>query len=247
MGKIIDKGFMPSGHQYLRQGTYLVGVRKWRPSTEDANAAAGNTGHVFWGGSDPVMDFVLPLPQIGKDATHWITQSDLAMAQRAAQKVLDMLVEQDSVGWVRPFQAIEDSEANDLHFALNRELFEDEMVELVTKCADAGLSVFIDASDPQNLKIIDHDWDGTSGGNAHGPESFHKELMGIFERALSEEVVVAMTRLHVQSGVITNRSSVPDTVTIAARQKIQDLNQEFRDRYGWGTADPNDHGTEGKR
>ncbi len=214
-----------------------------------------NTGHGYWEGeSNPVTAFRIPLPHIGSASEHQMAPAARAEVERAARLVLDLVGDQDAIGWAKPFEATTLGEANTAHYALDRELTHQEMLKLGQDFAAAGLPAFIDASDPKNIKVINYDWSSVVSGAATQKsgqaKAYHKTLDKLILEALPANMKADITRIFTESGLVergdTNGngqgsrvdaqgSSVSDAGHLArGRAEIAALNDRYRTEFGWG-------------
>ena len=262
----IDKATRPELEQYHREKMDIV-----REELKKAGVmvAGENTGHGYWDGvSNPVTSFLIPLPHIGSEGDHTMSPSARAEIERAAKVVLDLVGDQDAIGWNKPFASTKVGEANGVHFGLDRHLTNAEMKTLGDAFAKAGLDAFIDASDPKNLKVINYGWDGVTKGETGAAASklakeYHKSLEELILNNLPDDVTSDVNLYHAESGLVSKetpnaseearRDGLPagDAPAVQAggdadgRAKIEALNERYRTEYGWGSADPNDRGTRG--
>lgn len=223
--------------------------------------AGENTGHGYWDGvSNPVTSFLIPLPHIGSEAAHEMSPSARAEIERAAKVVLDLVGDQDAIGWNKPFSATSVGEANATHYAIERPLTVDEMKALGDAFSKAGFDAFIDASDPKNLKVINYNWEGVTQGGKGAAASklakqYHSKLNDVIINALPDGLAVEEHLFNAESGLVskeatnaseTEASRLPAEGAPAVqaggdaggRAKIEALNERYRREYGWGSPGP---------
>ena len=214
-------------------------------------------GHGYWEGkSNPVTAFHIPLPHIGTEGDHVIAPSGVAEIKRAARIVLDLVGDQDAIGWSKPFVTSKVSEANGVHFALDRSLTVEEMRTLGDDLAKAGLDAFIDASDPRNIKVLNYNWDGVLSGAAGSQaakvaKEYHAKVKDLIGKALPADMKVDANEFYAQTGLVEKGATdgnnqltgdaASGTPAVQAgglsdgRAKIEALNERYRTEFGWGS------------
>lgn len=256
--KTIFPGFANATREQLTQ-YHTEKMDIVRQALKDAGilVAGESTGHGYWEGkSNPVTAFLIPLPHIGSAADHELSPSAVAEVNRAARVAMEVLGDQDAVGWVRPFAVGKVSQDNGLHFALDRELTHDEMVKLGQEFAAAGLPAFVDASDAKNIKVVNYDWPSVVS-SAAGQEStsaakaYHKQTIDLILKALPADVVAEADTFHAQTDLVRKgaqdgnfetstgplaegASAVQSAAVARGRAAVEALNERYRTEHGWG-------------
>lgn len=231
-----------------------------RAALRDAGVmvAGEKTGHGYWNGaSNPVTSFVIPLPHVGGEGEHTLAPSAVAEITRAARIVADVVGDQDSIGWNKPFSTTTVGEANGMHYHLARELTHMEMVKLGETFHAAGLDAFIDAADPANLKVINYNWEGVTKGESGAKASklakaYHDLVDGLILSALPADTEPERDNFHATSGLVTgSQQDASQTETTAGlptseasplqpgliargRAQVEALNERYRTEFGWG-------------